>query len=465
MIEALDAGLAVLAAADVSVAPASLGDEICELYQRRDQLDAQIARRLVAYEGSGAYAEEQVTLPAWLRTQTTMGHGQSSAQVRVARLQNRLPILAAQWRAGKVTFAHWQSVSSGLRLLPESLWDEVDAPLAKVAPTMTARELGDFLRKLAEALLPTPKSKDETRHEARRLSVITGFDGMSIISGRLTPEVGEKLTSALSAASRPDAAGELRMPAQRKADALEHVLDCVLASATLPAEGGQKPHVALIVDLDQVDENGQLVKHDPTVYPTWVTDLPPAERQAYIRGVVDRLTATDGKRSRGPRFSWTGDTSVATARRLMCDGQVMPIFTRGGAPLDVGRGSRVVPWSLRAFIIARDEHCIWPHCTMPARWCDVHHLVHWADGGPTDKANLGLVCPHHHKAAHSGDYTVIVKGPGKIVIQRRTRPEQPLYRIDYDPAAGRGPPAETLDDALTPDAQLRDAARRLRGEG
>ena len=35
--------------------------------------------------------------------------------------------------------------------------------------------------------------------------------------GLLTPEVAEKLSAALSAASRPDTAGEIRLPNQRKA--------------------------------------------------------------------------------------------------------------------------------------------------------------------------------------------------------------------------------------------------------
>src|SRR5436305_1480673 len=35
-----------------------------------------------------------------------------------------------------------------------------------------------------------------------------------------------------------------------------------------------------------------------------------------------------------------------------------------------------------------------------APWCDGHHLVHWADGGPTKLDNLGLVCRTHHRKVH-----------------------------------------------------------------
>ena len=31
---------------------------------------------------------------------------------------------------------------------------------------------------------------------------------------------------------------------------------------------------------------------------------------------------------------------------------------------------------------------------------DVHHVVHWADGGPTALANLVLLCRRHHRMVH-----------------------------------------------------------------
>ena len=59
--------------------------------------------------------------------------------------------------------------------------------------------------------------------DVRVNQVTPGLFGMTNIHGRVTAEVGEKLTAALSAASRPDAEGEVRLPNQRRADALEQV--------------------------------------------------------------------------------------------------------------------------------------------------------------------------------------------------------------------------------------------------
>ncbi len=438
MFEQLDAGLAELAAADLSVAPGSLGDEVCELFVRKHRLEAQIARRLPFYERSGGWAEEQVSCGGWLRTQTTLSHGQAAAQLKVARTQERLPLLAGCWQAGKVSFAHWQAVADGLRLLPEELWAEVDAPLATVAPALTARELGDYLRQLAEALMPTPKSKDETRKESRRLSISTGFNGMTQVSGQLTPEVGEKLRAALSAASRPDADGELRLPNQRQADALEAALDRLLGAELLPADGGRKPHISLLVPLDRLDLASQLAEHDPTRPATAATALTVEQRAELIATVTAGLAAERAGSTARPRFSWTGPVGIAGARRLCCDGAVTPIFTRGGQPLDAGRATRTIPAALRALLEARDPHCIWPGCTMPGRWTEIHHLWFWADGGPTNAATLGRLCDHHHDAAHSGRWTVIVTAPGKLRVESRTGPDQPLYRFEFPVGTGTG---------------------------
>ena len=37
---------------------------------------------------------------------------------------------------------------------------------------------------------------------------------------------------------------------------------------------------------------------------------------------------------------------------------------------------------------------------MPTQWTDAHHLVHWADGGPTDLENATLMCQRHHTVVH-----------------------------------------------------------------
>jgi hypothetical protein len=66
---------------------------------------------------------------------------------------------------------------------------------------------------------------------------------------------------------------------------------------------------------------------------------------------------------------------------------------------------------------------------MPARWCQCHHVIHWKDGGTTDRWNLLLLCQHHHNAAHDGRWTIVLHTPGQIEVRRRLHPDDPYYDI------------------------------------
>jgi 5-methylcytosine-specific restriction endonuclease McrA len=59
--------------------------------------------------------------------------------------------------------------------------------------------------------------------------------------------------------------------------------------------------------------------------------------------------------------------------------------------LDIG-WSGSIPAHIRRAVILRDRHCAWPRCERPAAWCDVHHIVHKADGGETSVENCALLC-------------------------------------------------------------------------
>jgi len=90
------------------------------------------------------------------------------------------------------------------------------------------------------------------------------------------------------------------------------------------------------------------------------------------------------------------------ARQLACDASIMRVVMAGGSePLDVGRRTAIVSPAMRRAVIARDRHCRFPGCDRPSTWCDAHHVVHWADGGPTSVANLLLLCRRHHRMVHA----------------------------------------------------------------
>ena len=82
-------------------------------------------------------------------------------------------------------------------------------------------------------------------------------------------------------------------------------------------------------------------------------------------------------------------------------------------PLDVGR-SPDIPAAIRRAVILRDQYCRWAGgCDQPAAACEVHHLTHLADGGPTSAWDCALFCWfHHHVVIHQWGWTVTLHADG-----------------------------------------------------
>jgi hypothetical protein len=200
------------------------------------------------------------------------------------------------------------------------------------------------------------------------------------VDGDLDPETGESLMTALRAVldaeSRSGVADD-RAPAQRRADALGEICRQWLDLAERPTVAGERPHVTVTVD-------------------------------------ADALAASRG----AGELDHAGPAGVEIVRRLACDASVMRVVLAGRSePLDVGRRTPVVSPSMRRAVIARDRRCRFPGCDRPHTWCDAHHVVHWADGGPTALANLLLLCRRHHRMVHWGRFRLELSN-GRPVFRR-----------------------------------------------
>lgn len=74
--------------------------------------------------------------------------------------------------------------------------------------------------------------------------------------------------------------------------------------------------------------------------------------------------------------------------------------------LDLGRHARFPSSALRRAVHRRDRGCCrFPGCDRRHR-LHVHHIVWWERGGRTDRANLLLLCPKHHRAVHRGGWSL-----------------------------------------------------------
>ena len=60
----------------------------------------------------------------------------------------------------------------------------------------------------------------------------------------------------------------------------------------------------------------------------------------------------------------------------------------------------------------RDGTCRFPGCSVPAVRSDTHHIIHWADGGPTILPNILALCEFHHQRLHEGAFRIVVDDAG-----------------------------------------------------
>ncbi|HEV2920584.1 MAG TPA: DUF222 domain-containing protein [Actinomycetota bacterium] len=211
--------------------------------------------------------------------------------------------------------------------------------------------------------------------------------------------------------ARPASADDARSGGQRRADALAELARRQLEGGRLPQTGGVRPQLTVLVDLDS------LVGHRGTL--GGVTDTGPLGPETCQRlacdGALTRVLVTRQATGHGHHHPGSdgdpGSDQDLTAQLRTAVRLLPPVL--GGAPtqpLDVGRTTRVVQPAQRTALAVRDGGCVFPGCDRPLAWCEGHHLRHWLDGGPTDLANLALLCRAHHRAVHEGGWR-LVRGP------------------------------------------------------
>ena len=92
----------------------------------------------------------------------------------------------------------------------------------------------------------------------------------------------------------------------------------------------------------------------------------------------------------------------AIRQYITCDGLLTPTFIDGSIPISIGRTGRMIPQRTRRLVILRDGGCGVHGCTQ-THVIEIHHIIHWENGGPTDTWNLIALCPHHHRMHHKGE--------------------------------------------------------------
>jgi HNH endonuclease len=122
--------------------------------------------------------------------------------------------------------------------------------------------------------------------------------------------------------------------------------------------------------------------------------------------------------------------------RVLCDAAIHRVLTHGrSAILDYGTTTRTIPAPLYNTLIILDRHCRFPGCDRPAAWCEGHHIHPWHTGGPTQLANLVLLCTRHHHLLHRPHWHTKLLPDTTLEITDPTGHTRTSH-----PPAGRAPP-------------------------
>lgn len=330
--------------------------------------------------------------------------GAAFGEARWARL--RMLVTTQQVPVGNAA----QVVEFSQRVEPVGDADEVrDAvdDLCAQARTLRPEELARLVRHHTEQVRP-PRDRDEEALDAGRQSGRglwfgqPNRSGMVSMRGILDPEAAAVVKAAVDPLSAPcptkDEHGNTlerdpRSPARRRADALVEMIERGVAAGD-GVRTTDKAKVVVLIDFDAL--RGELAEQ----LPDW----------ARARGEQPGARRTGPGSGRGTARTLTGDVlSAATARRIACDAGIIPlVLGTDGEPLDVGREKRLVHKGLRLALVARDQGCSFPGCSIPAQWTDAHHVVHWARGGSTSLLTTALLCERHHTHVHRYDLTATV---------------------------------------------------------
>ena len=372
-----------------------LGETIAAVAARLHAATYELLVLLREFDERSGWNNGFLSCARWLHWRTGIDLGAAREKVRVARVLPVLPRISAAMQNGQVSYAK-------VRALTRVATADNEASLLDLALAGNCAHVERFVRAWRRVDRLQAARETETRHLNRQLSTWVDDDGMVVVRGRLTPEVGAVVQRALEAAAdrlfretigaaTGDAMAEELTPAQRRADALGLLAESAMASNFDSGTAGDRYQVVLHVNANDVADARS-------------TSSTPSASPAAMDGVVEV--------DHGAVY-----VSTETSQRLSCDASLVQMrHDAEGEVLDVGRKTRTIPPSIRRALAARDTGCRFPGCT--SHRCDAHHVQHWSDGGATSLDNLVLLCRPHHRAVHEGGFSVIRGVDGALTFLR-----------------------------------------------
>ena len=285
-----------------------LEEEIAELSARIDAAIYELLVRIRRFDELQGWAGQR-SYAQWLSWRANLAPGTAREYVRVAHALATLPKVSDALRRGRISY-------SKVRAITRAATPATEERLLHLARRATAADLERIVRAWRLCDRQHEGREDTERRRNHTLSIYPDADGMFVVRGLLTPEVGAVVRRAIEAASEQlyqeskDAETrnvEAESPARRRADAFGLIAESALAAKLDSGTAGERYQVVVHVDPDTLKEG-------------FSAETSPSDGQA-------TLEEADGIR-----------VSAETSRRVACDaGTVMMHHDADGNILDVGR--------------------------------------------------------------------------------------------------------------------------------
>ena len=370
--ERIDAALKDFAAWQGQQPANQLGPVIIKGRQLVDRIEAINAEATRRFEKAGGFrADGALGMVPWLRTHGKLNAGAAVERVETARQLAELPRTEEALARGEIGYQHAVAMAKTAEHVGPAKVRKAESMLLKAAETM---DPGQFVgvAKQFEHQVDAEGALDQANraHQRRYFQLGEPSNGLVRVEGQLVIEAAARLRTAMEPYMKPSKNDE-RSAGQRAHDALVELCRRADMANSRHANGrdGSAPRVQLI-----------------------------------IKTTVDTLASIEG--APAGELEWGGTLPAETVRRMACDSAITRITGLGELEQEITHASRTIPPATRRALVARDQHCVFPGCDRPSPWCDGHHLVFWADGGPTKLENLGLVCGPHHRKLHEEGWTL-----------------------------------------------------------